>query len=401
MVSTSAAATTSASSPVNSNEDFLMSNRNTMRSWMPMAGALALLTGCQIKDADFFTPPLTEQVTVTETPKFMGEVPAASLGSGPFAINSTSITLVPVTGATASQVTATANGQTVPVTVNGNTVTASLAGKADGLYAITYSLPYQSSRITASYSYQIKNSPPVINIPVPPAVTSQSSASAIPLALSGTISDPYFYAAVGAILKPGSSNTCGSTDNALWPQGTGPGQVSGNRWDYTSSVMSNGSFGFNVSAFNPVQSGGQQMTWRYCYGITAEDRAMDATGAPKHNVSSRYFAIDQTWLPPVATTFAVSATATYRHLGSTSEVCVTVTTTPPTADASAQLSISGPGVIGATSANATLGSSGSTIVRFPINQFGTYSGSVIVGAFGVTKSATFSVNVTSAAGTCT
>lgn len=366
-----------------------------------MAGSLALAAGCQIKDAEFFTPPITEQVIITETPKFIGESPAVSLGTGPFAINSTSITLVPIAGVTASQVTATANGQAVPVTVSGNSVTASLAGKADGLYAVMYTLPYRDTRLTAQFNYQIKNTPPVINVPTPPAGSSQSSSSSIPLSLSGTISDPFFYGAVGAILKPGPSNACGNSDNTLWPQGTGPGQVSGNRWDYTSSVMSNGSFGFNVSAFNPTQSGGLPMTWRYCYGVTAEDRAMDATGAPKHNVSTRYFTIDETWLPPAATGFTVTVSATYRHLGSTSEVCVSVNTTPPQTDASAQASISGPGVIGSTSASATLGTSGSSVIRFPINQFGTYSGTVVVGAAGVTRSATFSVNVTSAAGTCT
>jgi hypothetical protein len=366
-----------------------------------VTGALVSLSGCQIKGYDFFTPPLTETLVVTESPKFTGESPASTLGTGPFAINSTSITLVPVAGISASQVTATANGQTVPVSVSGNTITASLAGKADGLYSITYTLPYQKTLITANYNYEIKNTPPSIDVQAPPAPSAQSNGTSIPLALSGSINDRFFYAAVGTILKPGSSNTCGNTDNTLWPQGTAPGQVSGNRWDYTSSVMANGSFGFNVSAFNPVQTGGQQTTWRYCYAVTAEDRAMDANGAPKHNISTRYFSIDETWLPQVPITFALSVSATYRHLGSTSEVCVVVSTTPPQANASAQASISGPAVIGSTSATSSLGSSGSAVIRFPISQFGTYSGSVIVGASGVTRSATFSVNVTSAAGTCT
>jgi hypothetical protein len=46
--------------------------------------------------------------------------------------------------------------------------------------------------------------------------------------------------------------------------------------------------------------------------------------------------------------------------------------------------------------NGTL-TSGSMVVRVPINQFGTYSGGVIVGS----QSSSYSVNVTSSQGTCT
>jgi len=277
-----------------------------------LAVLLAGVDACSIKSADFFEPTIKQQQpTIIEAtpPKFIGELPSSTLGTGPFAITSTSITLVPAGSAVASQVTATANGQTVPVTMSGNTVTASLNGKPDGLYTIMYSLPYKSSFVTAQYSYQIKNTGPIITIPTTPQGLSQSQAASTSLGLSGTISDPFFYGAVGAVLKPGPSNTCGNSDNTLWPQGTGAGQVSGNSWNYTNSVMTNGSFGFNISAYNPVVTGGQQTTLRYCLGVVAEDKAMDATGAPKHNLSKRYFTIVQTWLPPV-TTFSVSATAT-------------------------------------------------------------------------------------------
>ena len=380
-----------------------ITNRHALARSAAVTSVLATLSACQIKDSGFFAPPILETQTPisTEMPKFIGEIPAATLGTGPFAIDRTSITLVPVAGVTATQVTATANGESVPVSTNGNTVTASLAGKPDGRYTIEYKLTNRDFQLSTHYDYQIKNTPPVITIPTPPAASSQSNASSMPLALAGTISDQFLSVAVGAILKPGSSNVCGNADNTPWPLGTGAGQVSGNTWNYTNSVIANGSFGFNVSAFNPVSAGGQQTTTRYCLGVVAEDKAMDANGAPKHNVSSRYFTIDQTWLPPVVPSFTVSASATYRHLGSESEVCVTVNTTPPQANASLQLSISGPGVIGATSATTTLGSSGSNLLRFRINQFGTYSGTVTVASSLGTKTATFSVPVTSSPGTCT
>jgi len=197
------------------------------------------------------------------------------------------------------------------------------------------------------------------------------------------------------VLKPGPSNVCGNTDNTPWPAGTLPGQVSGNSWDYTNSVLSNGSFNLGANAFNPVSAGGTPMTLRYCFGVIAEDKAMDGLGAAKHNVSVRYIPVDQTWLPPV-TTFTLSSTATYRHLTTTSEVCVTITTTPAQVGQAFQLGISGPGVIGPATLSGTL-SSGSVVVRVPISQFGAYGGTVAVAG----HTSSYSVNVTSAAGTCT
>lgn len=124
---------------------------------------------------------------------------------------------------------------------------------------------------------------------------------------------------------------------------------------------------------------------------------MDGTGAPKHGVSTRYFTIDQTWLPPVAT-FTLSTTATYRHVvpGVSSEVCVTINTTPAQTDRAFQVGIAGPGVIGPTTIAGTL-PSGSVVVRVPINQFGNYAGTVVVGG----QTSQYNVSVTAASGTCT
>ena len=241
----------------------------------------------------------------------------------------------------------------------------------------------------------VKNTGPVITIPLLPAPTSQSNAASTAFSISGTIADQYLFKATGSVLKPGPSNVCGNTDNTPWPTGTGPGQVSGNSWDYTSSVLSNGKFTLGASAFNPVSAGGTAMTLRYCFGVFAEDKAMNGDGTPKHNMSVRYITVDQLWLPPV-TTFTLSSTATYRHLTTTSEVCVTINTTPAQVEQAYQLGISGPGVIGPASLAGTL-SSGSVVVRVPISQFGTYAGTVAVAG----HTSSYSVNVTSAAGTCT
>jgi len=276
------------------------------------------------------------------------------------------------------------------------TFTASLAGRADGPIGIIWSAKDKQGHVgTTQMNLSLDNTPPLISVPAPPAGAWQSSAPSVLFNVSGTIADPNLFRAVGAVLKPGSSNACGNSDNTPWPQGTGPGQVSGNSWDYTNTVLTTGAFNLNATAYNALSAGASQTTLRYCLGITAEDKAMAGDGTPKHNTSVRYFTVDQTWMPPV-TTFALTTTTTYRHLGSTSEVCVTINTTPAQTDRAFQLGISGPGVIGPVTIAGTL-TSGATVVRVPISQFGTYSGAVFVGS----QSATFSVNVTSAPGTCT
>jgi len=375
-------------------------------------GALALLaslSACQIKPADFFAPPPSSGTTQNHAgdntpPIFVNPFPAATL-AGPFAINSVRVDIndllgsngVDPSGIDPASVSATIGGQALPVTHSGNTYTASLAGRADGQLGIVWSAKDLAGNLgTSQMNLYLKNTGPAITVPAPPAGTSQSSGASAQFSVGGTIADQYLFKAVGAVLKPGPSNQCGNADNTPWPAGTGIGQVSGNSWDYTNSVLNNGSFNLGATAFNAVAPGGMQTTLRYCFGVSAEDKAMDGTGAAKHNVSVRYFTVDQTWLPPVVT-FTLSTTATYRHIGpGSSEVCVSINTAPAQTGGSYQLSISGPGVVGSTNLAGTL-PSGAVVARVPINQFGTYAGSVVVGS----QSATFSVNVTSAQGTCT
>jgi len=370
---------------------------------------LAGLGGCEIKPADFFAPPPSSGNTQSHAgdntpPIFVNPFPAATL-AGPFAINSVRVDINDLLGSNnadpsgidPASVSATIGGQALPLTHSGSTYTASLPGRADGQLGIVWSAKDFAGNLgTSQMNLYLKNTGPVITVPTPPAGTSQSSGASMQFNVSGSIIDPYLFRAVGTVLKPGPSNQCGNADNTPWPAGTGVGQVSGNSWDYTNSVLNNGSFNLGATAFNAVAPGGMPMTLRYCFGVSTEDKAMDATGAAKHNVSVRYFTVDQTWLPPVVT-FTLSTTATYRHIGpGSSEVCVTITTTPAQADKAFGLAMTGPSFSQPVQINGTL-TSGSMVVRVPINQFGTYSGGVIVGS----QSSSYSVNVTSAQGTCT
>ncbi len=372
-----------------------------------MLASMVALLGCEAKPSNFFVPPSLAQSAPTVSdntpPMFANPFPLATL-AGPFAINSVHIDvndLVGSNGAAASgvdpsSVTATIGGETLPLTHTGSTYTASLPGSPDGQLGIVWSgQDFAHNRSMSTMNLYVKNNGPIITIPLLPAATSSSNAPSTAFSISGTIADPYLFKATGIVLKPGPSNVCGNTDNTPWPTGTGPGQVSGNAWDYTSSVMSNGSFTLAANAYSPVSAGGTAQTLRYCFGVLAEDKAMDGNGNAKHNMSVRYITVDQTWMPSTGT-FTLSTAATYRHLTTTSEVCVTINTTPAQLDQAYQLGISGPGVIGPTSASGTL-SSGSVVVRVPISQLGTYAGTVAVAG----HTATYSVNVTTAAGTCT
>jgi len=372
------------------------------------AAVVAGLCGCEIKSADFFAPPLSgstqNHLGDNTPPSFINPFPASML-AGPFSINSVHIDIADLIGSNGADpsgidpasVSAAIAGQSLPVTRSGNTYTASLAGRADGQLGIVWTAKDFAGNIgTSQMNLFVKTTGPTINVPLLPPATSQSSGASQQFNIAGTITDQYLFKAVGTVLKPGPSNVCGNTDNTPWPIGTGLGQVAGNSWDYTNSVLSNGSFNLGATAFNAVAPGGTQTTLRYCFGVSAEDKAMDGNGAPKHNMSVRYFTIDQTWMPPVVT-FTLSSTATYRHIApGSSEVCVTINTTPAQTDASYQLGIAGPGVVGPNTVAGSL-SSGAVVVRIPINQFGTYSGGVTVGS----RSSTFGVTVTSAQGTCT
>ena len=392
--------------------EYLSGGRPETRSVKALVGTallVASVSGCEIKAADFFAPPAagtTQSHPGDKTPPvFLNPFPSATL-AGPFAINSVRIDINDLlgsdgadpTGLDPASVSASIGGQLLPITHSGNTYTASLAGRTDGQLGIVWTAKDFAGNVgTSQMNLFMKNTGPVINVPVVPPLTSQSSGTSQQFSIGGTIADQYLFKAVGAVLKPGASNVCGNADNTPWPAGTGLGQVSGNTWDYTNSVLNNGSFNLGATAYNAVAPGGQQMTLRYCFGVNAEDKAMDATGAAKHNVSIRYFTIDQTWLPPASPTFTLTTTATYRHIApGSSEVCVTINTTPAQTGASYQLGISGPGVVGPSTLSGTL-SGGVAVVRIPINQFGTYAGSGSVGS----QSFTFSVNVTSAQGTCT
>jgi hypothetical protein len=92
----------------------------------------------------------------------------------------------------------------------------------------------------------------------------------------------------------------------------------------------------------------------------------------------------------------------YRHIvsGVSAETCTGISTNPARPGGSWTATWSGPGTVGVTQRSGTLDGAGHAVDRQPINQLGTYNLDVTVIASGLTRSASGSVVVVAAAGSC-
>jgi len=105
---------------------------------------------------------------------------------------------------------------------------------------------------------------------------------------------------------------------------------------------------------------------------------------------------------PTPVEFTVTITATgWDHVqpGVASDGCGRVMSTPGQAGGTFTVTTTGPGVVQPT-VTGTLNAAGVATFRVRINQFGAYTFTVSVTSGGVTRTATGTVNVTSASGTC-
>lgn len=91
----------------------------------------------------------------------------------------------------------------------------------------------------------------------------------------------------------------------------------------------------------------------------------------------------------------------YRHISAgSSETCTGITTSPAQPGASWTATWTGTGTVGVTQRTGILDASGTAFDRQPVNQLGTFTVNVSVTSGGATRSATGSVTVQAAAGTC-
>jgi hypothetical protein len=106
--------------------------------------------------------------------------------------------------------------------------------------------------------------------------------------------------------------------------------------------------------------------------------------------------------PPGATPFTSTLELSHRHNGpGDSTLCVRVLTSPARPGATTRVRATGPGVVGATEMTVTLGSDGTALTRFSINQFGEYTaGAEITATDGGQGNAAGQHTVDGQAGTC-
>jgi hypothetical protein len=106
--------------------------------------------------------------------------------------------------------------------------------------------------------------------------------------------------------------------------------------------------------------------------------------------------------PPGATPFSATLGLSHRHNGpGDSTLCVRVATAPARPGATARVRATGPGLVGATEQTVTLGSDGTGLARFAINQYGDYTaGAEITAADGGEGVAAGEHSVGSQDGTC-
>ncbi len=117
--------------------------------------------------------------------------------------------------------------------------------------------------------------------------------------------------------------------------------------------------------------------------------------------AARALGLTQPQLRQNLSNFAINGLIGYRHLGTTSEVCVIFGTRPARARVSWSAAITGPGVIEATTKIGTTGSVGEGAVNWGIDEFGTYVVTLIVtDADALRTQTTLRVTVTEAQSTC-
>lgn len=110
---------------------------------------------------------------------------------------------------------------------------------------------------------------------------------------------------------------------------------------------------------------------------------------------------DCTIIPNEFVTTLTNPPPSYRNISAgSSELCTGITTTPAQPGGAWTTTWSGTGTVGVTTRSGTLDATGHTVDRQPINQVGTYNLTTSVTSSGTTRSASGSVVVTAAQGTC-
>jgi hypothetical protein len=344
--------------------------------------ALALaasVAACGVKDANFTN--LQSATSLTAMP-----IPAAIL-PGPFHTNHFGVVFTPASAVNPLSVSATANGQTLMTTQNANEFDFSLVGQPDGQTAVTTrfaDLAGNPGALTIN-AYLLNTGPKITaTTPLPTAIT--ATGTTVQLNWSGTIDNKFIGLATGSLLMPGPTNTC--TD-ASTPIPTGI--VSGNTWNYLSTVKANGTYSASAVVTDPSPMSSAPTTVIVCNVINASDIATGVDGNPNPN-QSKLTGSTNIVFPHASSQLTI--TTSYTFDPTLKRLCIAVNTSAARAGQTFAGTVTGPG--GTTqSFTGVIDSTGAGHSTISITQTGAYNGSVVLG----TLQATFSVTIPASGGT--
>ncbi len=256
------------------------------------------------------TDPADSPVTVLNDVSFMFDQADPALASGDagsginFAGCNAAIDGVPCTFITATDESGNtyevddpaAIGATMTVDIADAGGGASAGPLADGLHTVTIStrdLATPANVATDNYTIILDTTAPVFGALNPaPVGSGGTSASAIVMTIGGSISDANIVTLAQLdVFDAGADATCATGDDVLLGVGSGPNQVDVNSIDLTNGTNS---ITFNQS-FTIQQPSTAAVTSNYCFIITAEDEAVDKTGAANPNMNALPTIVQVVW----------------------------------------------------------------------------------------------------------
>jgi hypothetical protein len=166
---------------------------------------------------------------------------------------------------------------------------------ADGAHTISISvddLATPANNATYDFTFTLDTTAPVHGALNPaPVGSGGTNASAIVFTIGGTITDANAIEVADLEIYDAVNGVCNDGDDVLLAEGTGADEVDVNLRDLTDGTNS---INFNES-FTVQETAGGAGTVDYCFLITAEDGALDKTGAANPNQSQLSTIVTVVW----------------------------------------------------------------------------------------------------------
>lgn len=345
----------------------------------PLTGAAVLLSGAGARSATTASDGIYRFVDIT-----VGSYTITTTVSGFTCVapvvtvqldqaTTANITCTPLPGSVTGAVRVSGVGQSgVVVTLTqGSTAAGTATTGAGGTYTIQNVPPGSySAAIAAPSGTACTPNPQNVTVQSTQAATANFDCTPLPGAIGGTVRlDGTGAPGIAVTVKQGSAtvgNTITSATGTYIVIGLPPGP-------------------YQASITPPANS-------------TCPNNPLDVVVQADQQTTANF---DCTTIPNEFVTSLTNPPPSYRSISAgSSELCSGITTTPAQPGGAWTTTWSGTGTVGATARSGTLDASGHAVDRQPINQVGTYNLTASVTSGGTTRSASGSVVVTAAQGTC-